>query len=163
MKIRSGKPGDASAAAQIRAAASLAGFSDYISRETLLRLTDPAEYEKRYLYALKDGSLRFLVGYSENKCSAMLSWCQLSDTCGEIVSLHVSPETWGTGFAAAMMDTALDEMKASDLNEVILWTFEKNIRARRFYEKMGFLTEGVKRSSAYDGEPELCYRRKLNK
>ena len=38
-----------------------------------------------------------------------------------------------------MMQHVLSEMKKDGYNEVMLWVFEKNIPARRFYEKHGFV------------------------
>ena len=58
-----------------------------------------------------------------------------------------------------MMNHIIDEIKNSGYNSVLLWVFEKNTRARRFYEKHGFeLTDNTQIS--YDAV-EVMYRKEL--
>ena len=41
-----------------------------------------------------------------------------------------------------MMQHILDKMKKDGYVKVVLWVFEKNLRARAFYEKQGFVQAG---------------------
>ena len=40
---------------------------------------------------------------------------------------------------------------------VFLWAFKENRRARRFYEKHGFIWDGSERISEFDGAVEVRY------
>jgi ribosomal protein S18 acetylase RimI-like enzyme len=44
-----------------------------------------------------------------------------------------------------MMDFAVSELMRMGCKEVFLWTLEKNIRAKLFYEKYGFVFDGSKK------------------
>ena len=77
------------------------------------------------------------------------------DGRAEIEAIHSLPESWGTGLGAAMLEFALKG------RAVGLWAFEKNARARRFYEKHGFAFTGERRISEFDGAVEVRYERML--
>lgn len=58
-----------------------------------------------------------------------------------------------------MMEYVFTQLWQAHYNAVILWVFEANTRARRFYEKHGFvLTEHTK---SYNGIIEVMYRKNL--
>ena len=58
-----------------------------------------------------------------------------------------------------MMNHIFNEIKNSGYNSVVLWVFEKNTRARSFYEKHGFvLTDNTQ--TTY-GAVEVMYRKDL--
>ena len=43
------------------------------------------------------------------------------------------------------MNWGLNELKNRNYKRVILWVFEENLNARKFYEKMGFKHDGTKK------------------
>lgn len=58
-----------------------------------------------------------------------------------------------------MMDFILKDIKNSGFNKVMLWVFEENIRARKFYEKKGFtLTD---KTQKFDKYTEIMYCKEL--
>ena len=59
---------------------------------------------------------------------------------GEVYAIYVRPDAWGTGSAWALMDAAVDWL-AERWQEAILWVAEENPRARRFYERYGWVAE----------------------
>lgn len=63
---------------------------------------------------------------------------------------YVVPERWGTGVADALHDAALAQL---DCAEVKLWVLEENTRARRFYEKRGWVRNGEERVVEYPPHP----------
>ena len=93
--------------------------------------------------------MRFLIG--EN--SGMLCWQEAEETA-EIVAIHSLPESWGTGLGHAMLEEALRQIGE---RPVFLWAFKENRRARRFYEKHGFMWDGSERISEFDGAVEVRY------
>jgi putative acetyltransferase len=69
--------------------------------------------------------------------------------------LYVAPEAQGLGLGSALLYAA----RALRPDGLALWTFQRNIRARRFYEQRGFglvrLTDG---SGNEEREPDALYR-----
>jgi RimJ/RimL family protein N-acetyltransferase len=55
------------------------------------------------------------------------------------------------------MDYALSETKRLGYKSVILWVFQANIRARRFYEKCGFVFDGTVKDSSFADTKEVRY------
>jgi len=64
---------------------------------------------------------------------------------GEITSLYLLEEYRGLGYGAKMIAFAIDRLKKMGYNEIILWAFEENYRARSFYKKSNFVFEGTKK------------------
>ena len=63
-------------------------------------------------------------------------------TTGEVQSLYVHPEHWNTGAGRALLDTATAELRDDGFTDVTLWVLTGNARARRFYERCGWHTDG---------------------
>jgi RimJ/RimL family protein N-acetyltransferase len=64
---------------------------------------------------------------------------------GEILAIYVVPEQWSAGVGAALMRAALDHLVGHGLSEVRLWVIADNPRARRFYERFGYIADGGSR------------------
>jgi GNAT superfamily N-acetyltransferase len=77
----------------------------------------------------------------------------------ELRDLYVVPEAWGTRVAQALMEAAIESVRG-DAGEAFLWVGERNVRARRFYEREGWAADGESRPSGL-GPSELRYRRSL--
>jgi ribosomal protein S18 acetylase RimI-like enzyme len=78
------------------------------------------------------------------------------DTVFKLYALYVLPSVWGTPLGFELARAAL-----GDEEDVVLWVLEKNERARRFYERLGFRADGLTKSETADGVTvnELRYRR----
>jgi len=63
------------------------------------------------------------------------------------------------GYGSNMLCHIFDEMKEAGYSEAILWVFEKNLNARKFYEKHGFRSSHLKKQS--HGAIEIMYSKKL--
>lgn len=74
----------------------------------------------------------------------------------ELRDLYVVPEAWGSGIAQALMDEAVDDIRAAGTTEAVLWVAEANGRARRFYERSGWVLGTDSRASAL-GPREVQY------
>jgi GNAT superfamily N-acetyltransferase len=85
--------------------------------------------------------------------------CRREGAAVELRDLYVVPAVWGTGLAVRLMQTALDSLRGG-AQEAFLWVGEGNVRARRFYEREGWVQgEGSRTSSL--GPIELRYGRPL--
>jgi len=65
---------------------------------------------------------------------------------GEICALYLLKEHQGKGFGKKMMDYVMMTFKNEGINKVVLWVLEKNMLARRFYEKYGFKKTEAKKN-----------------
>jgi ribosomal protein S18 acetylase RimI-like enzyme len=85
------------------------------------------------------------------------------DTVGEVYGLYVHPSAWQSGVGRALMADAVEWLIEQGFYAATLWTWEKNGRARRFYEGIGFSHDGTTVLSDRFGAPlvEVRYRRDL--
>jgi len=76
----------------------------------------------------------------------------------ELYTMYLDPEAWGLGVARQLMAAVNSISQEAAMN---LWVFEKNERARRFYEHNGFKADGVEKLEEFAGEHllELRYRK----
>lgn len=61
------------------------------------------------------------------------------DGFGEIVSIYLLPQYIGKGYGKYLMDAVIDELSKLGYRDIFLWMLEENHRARKFYEKFGFI------------------------
>ena len=87
--------------------------------------------------------------FSEQSLVAILAF-----RLGWIDQLYVLPQAQGAGIGASLLEIA----KARQ-TRLRLWTFERNVRARVFYEKRGFVA--LRRSNGSrntEREPDILYQ-----
>ena len=70
---------------------------------------------------------------------------------GEIVSIYLLPAYMGQGYGAALFRRCAKELHAQGYDKILLWVLEENARARRFYEKNGFVCAEVYREDCIGG------------
>lgn len=75
----------------------------------------------------------------------------------EIVGLYLVPEHIGAGYGKQTMDWIKKEIKSRGYDKISLWVLEENNRARRFYEKSGFVADGKIKSSGLADTQEVRY------
>jgi GNAT superfamily N-acetyltransferase len=86
-----------------------------------------------------------------------------NDHLGEVYGFYVHPSSWGTGIALVLMDRVTTSL-AESFSQAILWTHLDAGRARRFYEKTGWIETGSQRQeTTWDGvsHPAVEYHRRL--
>lgn len=88
--------------------------------------------EMHTLLAVLDGTFIGTSSYGRSRFLEFEGW-------GEIVSIYFLPEYAGKGYGRQLLGAALDEMAHLGFRDVFLWVLEDNARARKFYEKAGFI------------------------
>ena len=80
---------------------------------------------------------------------------------GEVFALYLRPERRGQGFGKVLFATAIADLEQRGLVPVVVWVFEGNPPARRFYEAAGFRPDGARHQIDFDGVavPEVRYVR----
>lgn len=82
-----------------------------------------------------------------------------TDATVEVFALYVSPGRLDTGLGRSLMRAALSGMREDGHRAAVLWVLRGNMRARRFYERGGWATDGAERASeAALGVPSVRYR-----
>jgi GNAT superfamily N-acetyltransferase len=67
----------------------------------------------------------------------------LGSDCGELYAIYVEPDVVGSGVGRALFAAATEDLRTRGFLRAVLWVLEGNARARRFYEKAGWLPDGV--------------------
>jgi GNAT superfamily N-acetyltransferase len=81
-------------------------------------------------------------------------------TAGEVFAIYLMPEARGHGLGRALFAHVVDDLRDRGFDPVVVWVFEANTGARRFYEAAGFEPDGA-RQPVELGEtslPEIRYR-----
>lgn len=76
-----------------------------------------------------------------------------------LYTMYLDPEAWGRGAAKELMH-AVDATVEPGV-PLTLWVFEKNERAKKFYERHGFKSDNVEKLEPFAGEYllEVRYRK----
>ncbi|MEU3649272.1 GNAT family N-acetyltransferase [Lentzea sp. NPDC034063] len=77
------------------------------------------------------------------------------DAAFELYAIYVLPSAWDTGLGHELARAALEGQQ-----DVVLWVFDENPRARRFYERLGFRADGTVKTETIGGAElkEIRYR-----
>lgn len=82
---------------------------------------------------------------------------------GELWVINTAPHVWGSGAGRALHDRVVGRLAELGHSAAVLWVVERNARARRFYERLGWHPDGTARSEDIGGATvaEVRYRRRL--
>lgn len=69
-------------------------------------------------------------------------WEEYSDY-GEVVSIYFLPDYIAKGYGRLLLNKCIEELNQCGFRKVLLWVLEDNYRARKFYERNGFIDSGV--------------------
>ena len=83
---------------------------------------------------------------------------------GELYAIYVEPSSWSTGAGRALIERAEQEL-AERYDQATLWVLEDNPRARGFYERAGWTSDGGRKAEERLGvrAPEVRYRKRLSR
>ncbi|MET8148956.1 GNAT family N-acetyltransferase [Actinoplanes sp. NPDC049668] len=84
------------------------------------------------------------------------------DGVGMLSAIHADPAYVGTGVGLLLMRDALPALALIG-DRAVLWVLAANARARRFYERGGWVADGVTRTEEMGGEPvpQVRYGRRV--
>jgi ribosomal protein S18 acetylase RimI-like enzyme len=78
---------------------------------------------------------------------------------GELDTIAVSPDCWRRGVGRALMDDALDALRAAPFGAAVLWTLADYARGDAFYRSAGWRPDGRSRDSGR----QISYRHPLTR
>jgi GNAT superfamily N-acetyltransferase len=76
----------------------------------------------------------------------------------EVVAIYVDPRSWRRGVGRELLAATVDEAEGRGFGELTLWSFERNERALRFYEALGWELEGARKPHEPTGAPTVRLR-----
>ena len=163
MIIRKAIPGDEKVLAHIQTESWKAAFAGILSPEELVRCTNLQKAEKMYHGVLLREDCNMAIEFVEDQPHCIAAWgknrCDLGDTVGELICIHSLQNNWAKGYGSAMMEYVFAQLQQANYQSVILWVFEDNKRARKFYEKHGFAPTQQKKET--NGVVERMYLKRL--
>jgi len=148
-RLRPAVPDDAGAIGAVHVASWRAAYRGLVPQDFLDALSE-AERARRWRERLEVGQERSIwvaeeggrvVGFH----SAGPGRDEDAGGDRELYALYVVEEAWGGGAGPALLDAFLEQAGASRAPRATLWVMEGNARARRFYERAGFATDGARR------------------
>ena len=158
--VRPATPDDAQAIAEIQVETWRAAYVGVMPHEILDGL-DVNESTRTWRHWL---SVEATAQFVAERSGAVVGFASVGPSrhepeSGEVYSIYVRPDAWGTGSGWALMDAAVAWL-ADRWQEAILWVAEENPRARRFYERYGWVAESTRVEEVVPGAevPELLYR-----
>jgi RimJ/RimL family protein N-acetyltransferase len=82
-----------------------------------------------------------------------------SEDTGEVPAIYVEPSATGAGVGGELLRAATDALRERGYRRATLWVLEANERARRFYEKAGWVWDGTVDRHDFDcaNEPIVRY------
>lgn len=166
-EVRDAIPADAHQVAGVHVRSWRSAYRGLIDQAYLDALT-PAAWTHKYdfsrmglrvpktLVAVRDDTV---IGF------ASVGLCRDDDLAdlGELMAIYVDPDHTRTGTGRLLIGAARERLAARGFTHAALWVLQDNDRARRFYERDGWLPDGTRRTRSYGGTPvqEARYRRTL--
>ena len=127
IEIYKAKQGDEKILAYIQAESWKAAFAEILTAQELKRCTDLEKCKEMYQKVLEHSEISIWIEKVDKKPHCIAAWSHNRDKLGKDV---------------AELIRILVEMKKAGYVKVVLWVFEKNLRARAFYEKQEFVQAG---------------------
>lgn len=80
---------------------------------------------------------------------------------GELYSINVDPDHWRVGVGTTLIDSVHRGLAQLGFVDAVLWVHPENQRARRFYERVGWVCDDAIQDAEVLGVvvPEVRYRR----
>ncbi|MBP5223163.1 MAG: GNAT family N-acetyltransferase [Lachnospiraceae bacterium] len=136
-----------------------AAFSDILEKDIISKYLDLEHVTGIYKRNIEIGRGNGLIMQVDGRDHCIAYWDKARNTeddkMAELICIHSLPERWRNGYGTEMMKQVIKDVKTAGYTSLCLWVFDKNQRARNFYEAVGFIDTG-KRQEAL-GAVEDCY------
>ena len=146
--IRPASAGDEARLAYIQTESWKAAFASIVPEDLLAKATDLEHATAMYRRLLASGKGHGYILELDGKphCIAWWDATREKDMPGfaELICIHSLRENWRKGCGKMMMERILGDMERAGYAKIMLWVFEDNVRAIRFYEALGFVASGKK-------------------
>ncbi len=115
-------------------------------------LADPTAYG-RVLVAELDGRIVGFCGIGRSRDA------DADDAVGELYAIYIDAQSMNHGVGSALLKVGLAYLIDQGYARATLWVMESNRRARRFYERKGWVVDGTRRTESIANTvvPEVRY------
>ena len=105
-----------------------------------------------YLYEMDENPFAFLYVYEED--GRVIGYADLWITYeqAQLANIAVMKEAWGKGIGTALLDYCVKQANEKGCEVLSLEVRVSNLRAKRLYEKNGFIKAAVRRHYYENGE-----------
>ncbi|MDR0946670.1 MAG: GNAT family N-acetyltransferase [Ruminococcus sp.] len=158
--------GDESTVATILCKAWQSAFSDIITGDDMAKFADEKRHTANFKRIFENGGFAptYIAALNGKQCG-IISFGKSrnldSPNTAEIIAIHSLDSVWGKGVGHAMMEFALAELRRQGYQEVMLWVFEANDRARKFYERHGFTVDDAVKDNGFGNVKEVRYKKPI--
>jgi GNAT superfamily N-acetyltransferase len=155
MEISAPSPEDAGQLAETLVESVIAGYAGLFDEDRLRQLAAPEalrERTKGLMERIVEGSEVFIAAKTHER---VVGWAGIygdSDQNVELESFYLRPSSWGTGIADQILERVSHAARSRGSSQVVLWTLTDNGRARRIYERNGYLLGAERRVISYLGK-----------
>jgi RimJ/RimL family protein N-acetyltransferase len=157
--VRRATPSDARAIAEVHVATWRGAYAHVFPAQVLDSLSVD-EREQLWRQSAEADSIGIFVAETERGIVGFVSVGESRDLPGEgeLYAIYVHPDEWGSSAGTTLMKAGRDWLEQR-YSTAILWVLEDNPRARRFYEREGWVADGH-RTDVVRGVavPEVRYR-----
>ena len=77
-------------------------------------------------------------------------------------TLYVRPDVWRRGFGRSLCTAGLERAVLDGFTTLTLWVLEMNVRARAFYESLGFSADDVAKADVGSVDRLLARRYRIS-
>jgi len=149
--VRPAPPADAPGIATVHVASWRAAYPGIVSQAFL----DGLSVERRATFwtgvlanpgesitwvAERDGAIVGFLGFAppgdEDRAA-------LPDGTLDLTTIYLDPAVWRRGIGRRLLERATDDLASRGVPHLMLWVFEANAPARRFYESAGWRADGA--------------------
>jgi len=168
MQVRRATAADAGGIARVHVASWQVAYRGFFPDDVLDNLS-PADREKQWSARLAGEHPGVLVAEHDSQVIGFIFTCPSRDAdapppdFAELAALYVHPAAWATGCGQALCAAAFAELRPGPAQTVNVWVLTANVRARRFYERVGFVADDARKDITLYGItlPEVRYRLSL--
>lgn len=158
-RIRAGRPDEAQAFADLHLSTALHAYAHIFPPDAPVPTL--SDLERRWSAVLHADRQTVLAVDVDGAVAGVVCGGpdELDETAGHLTRLYVRPEHWGRGIGRALHDACVRQLRESDFEVATLWVLDRNERARRWYEGLGWkITGGYKTVYEPAGIFDLRYR-----
>ena len=159
--IRYANSNDAEALGKIHSQSSQEGYKGIIPDDVLYDVFSLERRTSRFISELSIGEPRTAIVFEDDNPAGLISigkcrYGNNDESWIEIWRVYIIREFWGSGAAKDLIEWGINEIKRTGIKNIELWVLEENMRARSFYEKIGFKHDNTSMMSD-SGDIELRY------
>ncbi|MEM7077222.1 MAG: GNAT family N-acetyltransferase [Pseudomonadota bacterium] len=147
--IRPARVRDLPRIAEIHAQAWHSAYADIIPHNVLAQITPQARLPVWQSW-FAEASFTVAVYDEDGEVLGFTLICPARDVAspppgyGELSHLYLDPQIIGRGIGNRLFEAAASQLQAEGYAGMLLWTLEKNTRARKFYEARNMAHDGAR-------------------